>query len=88
MFFTVLCIMCFYDNKNIIKERTILKEGPKNHVCAWSPLPSQITVHVAKRWTTQTCCRADGQTLLTLQKEEVTVVTASMMAPVNACVRV
>ena len=31
-----------------------MKEGPKNHVCAWSPLPSQITVHVAKSRTTQT----------------------------------
>ena len=65
-----------------------MKEGPANHVCAWSPLPSQITVHVAKGRTTPTCCQADGQTLLTLHKEEVTVVTASMMAPVYSCVRV
>ena len=35
-----------------------------------------------------TCCQADGQTLLTLLKEEVTVATASMVAPVNTCVRV
>ena len=31
-----------------------MKESPENHVCAWSPLPSQITVHVVKRRTTQT----------------------------------
>ena len=37
-----------------------MKEGPENHACAWSPLPSQVTVCVAKRRTTQTCCRADG----------------------------
>ena len=37
-----------------------MKEGPENLVCAWSPLPSQITVHVAKRRTSQTCYRADG----------------------------
>ena len=37
-----------------------MKEGPENHACAWSPLPSQVTVRVAKRRTTQTCCRADG----------------------------
>ena len=42
----------------------------------------------AKGRTTQTCCRAEGQTLLTLVKEEVTVVTASIVAPVYACVRV
>ena len=37
-----------------------MEEGPEDQVCAWSPLRSQITVHVAKRRTTQTCCQADG----------------------------
>ena len=58
-----------------------MKEGPEKHVCAWSPLPSQITVdRKATGRATQTCYRADGQTLLTLLKEEVTVVSATMVA--------
>ena len=39
-----------------------MKKVPEKHVCAWGPLPSQITVHVfdsrAKGRTTQTCSRA------------------------------
>ena len=39
-----------------------MKKVPEKHVCAWGPLPSQITVHVfdSKRMgrTTQTCSRA------------------------------
>ena len=66
-------------------------KGPEKHVCAWCPTAQSdhcSYIAKAKGRTTQTCCQADGQTLLTLVKEEVTVVIASIVALVYACVRV
>ena len=66
-----------------------MKDGPEKHVRTWGPLPSQITVHVfnSKDKGKDNSYMLSGR-WPTLLKEEMTVVTASMVAPVYACVRV
>ena len=55
-----------------------MKKNPEKHVCAWGPLPSQITVHVfhskGKGKDNSDMLSGRWSTLLTLPKEDMTVV--------------